>query len=185
MMRPKNNLKKIGIYLLIVVLSILIEIWVLNLWEADLSIPFSYSKDALSQGAFIKGMIDNGWFWENKYIGAPSGFKLYDFPAPLTSSLHFLFLKIISFFILNYATVTNIYFLLSFPLIALTSFFVFRHLHLNVLVSITGSLLFAFLILLFGILDKTSKSCYSSLPIIERGIYQRCQFYSKDRNEFG
>src|SRR5262245_25829094 len=68
-------------------LSLMIVIPVMSLWNADLHIPFCYEADGLQHAAIVKGMIDNGWYWRNPFLGAPDGFQLYDFPVVDTFSL--------------------------------------------------------------------------------------------------
>ncbi len=121
---------------------IAILIWLLRLWEADLGIPFCYSGDALLTGAFIKGIIDNGWYQANPYLGMPSGQLMYDFPQ--TCNLDFLIIKILSIFSSNYALVMNLYFLLTFPLTTLTAMYALGRLGIDAPKAIVGSLLFTF-----------------------------------------
>lgn len=136
-------LKSISAYVAAVILCLLILIWVMELWRADLSVPFSYSGDALLSSMSIKGMIDNGWFLHNDFVGMPTGLDLHDFPG--SDFFHLLLFKIISLFSPDYAVVMNLFFLLTFPLTTLTSLFVFRQFKLSYAPSIVISLLFAFL----------------------------------------
>ena len=117
----------------------------MKLWKASLAVPFGYlpGGDALCYSIIVKGLIDNGWYWQNHFLGMPTGLDLYDFP--LSDGIHFLFIKFLSLFSTNYAVVLNLYFLLNFPLTALTSLFVFRRFGLSYGPSIVGSLLFTFL----------------------------------------
>lgn len=50
-----------------------ILIWVMKLWLADLHVPFVYTGDALHVSAWIKGIVDNGWYLQNGFIGVPFG----------------------------------------------------------------------------------------------------------------
>lgn len=139
----KNRLRKIGEYVLAVVVCLLGAAWVLKLWRADLGIPLAYSGDSVVYSAFIKGIVDNGWYYHNYLIGIPSGLHMYDFPLP--DNFHFLVLKLLSLFTSNHGLIINLFFLLTFPLTTLTSLFVFRHFGIRYLPSLLGSLLFAFL----------------------------------------
>lgn len=139
-----NNVwKNILAYAAAVALCLAILIWVMELWNANLHIPFSYSGDALFSGMSIKGMIDNGWFLRNDFVGMPTGFDAYDFPS--ADVFHLLMLKFISLFSSDYAVVINSFFLLTFPLTTLSSLFAFRQFKLSYASSIVASLLFTFL----------------------------------------
>jgi len=109
---------------------------------ADLTIPFNYSWDAVGGGTAVKGMIDNGWYFTNPFIGAPYGHYFYDFPN--YCNFEFLIMKIISFIYPNWAWVMNVFYLLTFPLTVVTSLSVLRRINISPLPAIAGSLLFSF-----------------------------------------
>lgn len=138
-----SNVNTVIIYIGVIVLSIIVQFWVMQLWRADLWVPFSYFGDCLFSSTWIKGIIDNGWYLQNNYIGAPFGQTLYDFP--LSNNLDFVIMKFISLFVPNYAFVMNAFFLLTFSLTTLTSMLVLRQLKLSYATSALGSLLYAFL----------------------------------------
>lgn len=141
----KNSIKEISVYIGAIALCLLILAWVMELWNADLSIPLSYSRDALDSAMVIKGLIDNGWFLHNEFVGMPSGLDLHDYPYQLTSNFHFLLIKLVSLFVSDYAVTMNLYYLLTFPLTTITSLFVFRQFNISYAFSVVGSLLFTFL----------------------------------------
>ncbi len=119
------------------------SLWVLKLWQADLSVPFTYNGDGLVNGVYIKGIIDNGWFFYNQYVGAPTGLTTADFPT--ADTLHLILIKVISLFTRDFATTLNIFFLATFPLTTASSLFVFRKLKIPYPTAVFGSLLFTFL----------------------------------------
>lgn len=137
------NAKAVGVYTVTIIICIAIQIWVMKLWLADLHVPFIYTGDALLVSTWIKGIVDNGWYLQNNFIGAPFLGTMYDFP--LSNNLDFLIIKFISIFSHDYAFSMNIYFLMTFPLSTLTSMLVLRQLKISYPISILGSLLFAFL----------------------------------------
>jgi phosphoglycerol transferase len=128
-----------------VALCLVMLVLVLKLWKADVTIPFAYAYggDAFFFCMVVKGLVNNTWYWQNHFIGMPTGLELYDFPQ--SDSIHFLFIKFLSLFSSNYAVILNSYFLLNFPLTSITSLFVFRRFGLSYAPSIVGSLLFTFL----------------------------------------
>lgn len=124
-------------------LSLAVLSFVLRLWEADISVPLTNVGDALFNGALIKGVIDNGWYLHNKYVGMPTGLYLHDFSNAYV--LNFLIIKAFSLFCRSYGTVLNLFYLLGFPLTTLASLYVFRQLRLSWGPSVVGSMLFSFL----------------------------------------
>jgi len=131
-------------YVGVAILSVLIFGLIVQLWRADLAIPFSYGGgDEILHGTLIKAVLDNRWYLHNPFVGMPTGADLYDFPAG--DNFHLLWMKLISFLTCNYAVTFNVYFLLTFPLTAVTTLFVLRQFQISVFPAIVGSLLFAFL----------------------------------------
>lgn len=143
MMLSNNKFKVIAAYLGATALCLLILTWVLKLWHADFNIPFVYGGDSLFTGMMIKGVIDNGWYLNNNFVGMPIGTNLYDFP--MADNFSFLIIKLLSLFTSNYGLIINLFFLFTFPLTTLTSLYVFRHFKVSYPNSIVGSLLFTFL----------------------------------------
>lgn len=144
----RNILRKIpwteiGAYLGAIAACLVMLAWVMRLWEADLEIPFTYSEDGLQTSMLIKGLIDNGWFQHNIFIGLPGGQDLSDYP--INDYLDFIILKFISIITPNYAVTMNTYYLLTFPLTTVTAMFVFRQFNVSHGSSIFGGLLYAFL----------------------------------------
>lgn len=131
-------------YFIAIILSVFFTTVILNLWTVDLTIPFSYSGDAVFNLAFVKSIIQNGWYQVNFYLGAPYTSELYDYPMGGDNFHHFSF-KVLSFFTHNPALILNLYYLLSFPLVTITSLFVFRRFNLSIGVSVLLSLLYTFL----------------------------------------
>lgn len=139
----KTRLKAVGIYCLAVFSCLILLIWILKLWEADLKIPFGYSGDLLTNGMLVKGMIDNGWYLNNYFVGMPMGLHMQDYP--MADNFHFMIMKIISLFSSNWVVTVNLYFLLTFPLATITSLITLRQFKISYPVSVVISLLFTFL----------------------------------------
>ncbi len=139
----QTSLRALGEYVLAIVLSLLGATWVLQLWRADLKIPLAYIGDSLVYSAFIKGIVDNGWYFHNYLIGVPSGLHMYDFPLP--DNLHFVLIKFLSLFSSNHGLIINLFFLSTFPLTTLAALYVFRHFGVGYLPALLGSLLYAFI----------------------------------------
>jgi phosphoglycerol transferase len=159
-----NRLKSVAGYAAAACLSLLAVFLVMKLWRADLRVPLLYDTDGPYTLAWIKGVIDNGWYLHNPYLGAPAGHEHEDFP--LVDSLHFLILKAIALFTHDASLVHNIYYLLTFPLAALTSLFVLRHFKVSFLPALAAGLLYAFIPGHFFRLGHLFLAAYYLLPLI-------------------
>ena len=93
-MLANSRLRIIGEHAAAVALCVVLLVFVMNLWKANLRVPFEYGADALFHGMVIKGIIDNGWYLRNNLIGAPGGAELFYFP--MADNLHFLLIKLFS-----------------------------------------------------------------------------------------
>jgi phosphoglycerol transferase len=113
----------------------------LRLWRADLTVPLVYAGDNLLNQLFVQAVIENGWYLENTRLGAPGGQSLHDFP--LAETLHFGVIKLLGALFGNPAVVLNLFSLLPFPLIALSSYFVLRRFKLSRLTALVPSVLYA------------------------------------------
>ncbi|RCX19016.1 hypothetical protein DFP94_10532 [Fontibacillus phaseoli] len=138
----KQTKKNIGYIIVSVLLSIIFTFSILKLWNADLSVPFSYSGDSLLTGLMIKSIINNGWYLSNNFVGAPFGLEFYDFT--MFDNFFLFLIKILSLFTSHYALIFNLYFLLTFPLTAALSFYVFKKMNFSAFISLIGSQLFTF-----------------------------------------
>jgi hypothetical protein len=125
--------------------SLLAATLLLRLWRMDLRVPLDYSGDALQYEFVIKSVIDHGWYLTNPDIGAPNGLQLYDFPVCANDTVHLLLIKGMSLFSRDWALLTNLYFLLGFPLISVSALAVFRRYRVAYAPAIAGAVLYSFL----------------------------------------
>lgn len=151
-------------YLIVSGLSIFLLIWILELWKADFNVPLSARGDALFNLMTIKSIADTGWYLHNDFVGAPFGLDSHD--LPMSEGLNLIILKLLAKF-LNSTIALNLFFIATFPLIAITSFFVFRCLKISSAISIVASLLYTFLPYHFlrG-LDHLFLAAYYMVPLI-------------------
>lgn len=124
-------------------LCLLLLTGALKLWKADLAIPFSYEGDCLPVHAWIKGIIDNGWFLHNDRLGAPAGQDMHDFP--IDDNHLFLLIKLLAPLTGGYAATVNVFFLATFLLVSLSALFVLRRFGVSYGPALVCSLLYAFL----------------------------------------
>ena len=131
--------------LLAAVLATAIGVVVLELWKANLRVPFYTGGDATFALAVVKGVLEHGWYLINPSVGAPAGQHLYDYPVFSGDSLYLLIIKAIGVPFGNPAVVENLFFLLCFPLIALCAYAGLRALRISIGSSIVCAVLFSML----------------------------------------
>jgi phosphoglycerol transferase len=135
--------RALGLYAGAAALSVVAGIGALQLWRADLRVPFTYGGDALFFSMQVKSIVDNGGWLNNPRLGGPGGLQMHDFPA--ADTVHLAAVKLMSLFSHDWALIFNLYFLLGFPLITLSALAVFRHFGVARAPAVVGSVLFAFL----------------------------------------
>ena len=118
---------------------------VLEVWHADLRVPFAYTGDGTLNLTLIKGVLENAWYFENPDLGAPEGQELYDYPVIAGETLNLLLFRILGLGTGDPALAINLFFLLTFPLVALTAYLVLRRLPVSRGISLVIALLYAFL----------------------------------------
>jgi phosphoglycerol transferase len=126
-------------------LSTLFASVVLKVWKTRFDVPFAYSWDANQFGMYVKGILDHGWYYRNSNLGAPFGQQLYDYPNVTTDDLQALAIKLLGVFSSDWATVMNVYFLLTFPLAAAAAYIAFRRLGATKAPGVVCAILFALL----------------------------------------
>jgi phosphoglycerol transferase len=136
--------KVIAAYGGVAALSLAVAWPVLGLGHAHLRYPFQYGGDALVSGAEIKAIIENGLTLRVPQLGAPGVLEAHDFP-PQFDYLHLVAIKVMSLFSGNWALIINLYYLLGFPVIALSALAVLRHFKVSTLPAAVVSVLFAYL----------------------------------------
>ncbi len=141
-------LKNSAIYLLAPALSIAVFTLVFQIWKIDLNLPtFNYNNDGLFHLFVIKNIIDTGWFIDNPNLGLPHFseiFNIYDFPLQV-DLLQILIIKFFTYFSDNPFLIANCFFILTFALIAGSSFIVLRSFQISIFTACCISVLYAFL----------------------------------------
>lgn len=138
-----NHMKRASQYIATAVLCVVMLCLFFQIWRADLRVPFYYSGDSIFYAMSTKGLIENGWYWQNSSIGAPGILLMYEFPT--FDNAVVVFMLLISVFARNPFVVMNLFYLLSFPLIAVSSLYVLRQFNLSYVPALFASLLYAFL----------------------------------------
>lgn len=122
---------------------VVVLVWQLRLWRVELRVPLAYTNDGLVSAMYVKAVMEHGWYFHIPSLGAPAGLDLADFP--MADSLHFLLVKLLALCTDDHVLVFNGYFLLTFPLTALSSLLVLRHFGIAAGPAAVASLLFTFL----------------------------------------
>jgi hypothetical protein len=133
---------ELAAYIVTIVLCLAILVNLLDLRKADLTTPFTYYGDALLYSMITKAIITNGWWLKNDSLGAPYGQEAYDIPQ--NDCFSYLLVKVLGLFTSNYAVVFNLFYLLTFPLTAISSFYVLRKFNVSRAPAIMASLLYSF-----------------------------------------
>jgi phosphoglycerol transferase len=129
---------------MVAILSLLLVILVMRLWRANLHVPLTYHAEAMFNAVLIKGLLEQGWHLSNPALGAPASLDMRDIPMS-DNNLHFGLIRLLGLVTSDYALVMNLFFVLTFPLTALSALYVFRRFGLGVGPALAGSLLYAFL----------------------------------------
>src|SRR5215813_8683801 len=141
--KVRNRRREAAAYFIALALCLWILERLLKLKNCDLSVPFIYDGgDATFYSMAIKTVITKGWYLTNDSLGMPRGMEMYDFPIPDT--FHFLLIKFLGLFTSDFARVQNTFFLLTFPLTTICSFYVLRRFRISYAPAILASLLYTF-----------------------------------------
>jgi phosphoglycerol transferase len=121
-----------------------IVVLLFRLWDAPIRVPFLYRTDGISQLADIKGILDNGWYQHNPLVGFPVGLDHRDFSLG-SDNLQYAYIKVLGFFTHDAVLVSNLYYFISFVLVALVAFFVVRYFKVSRRAAFVVALLYTFL----------------------------------------
>jgi hypothetical protein len=176
--------REVMLYLATAGVSLILVWWVLKLGSADWQVPLHIPGDGLYYAMLTKTLLDTGWVYHNPYLSAPFDLSLYDFPH--FDYLQLALMKLIGCISSKWGVVLNVYFVLTFPLTAVTSLVLFRWLKFDMLVAAAMSLLFAFQPYHFlrG-QEHVMLSSYFLLPLIVLIVLWLSQPRSLARGTFG
>jgi hypothetical protein len=136
----------LGGALAVAAISLIAAALVLNAGEGHLSQPWNYASEGDTKFylLLIKGILAHDSYQVNPLLGAPFGLQLYDFPQG-GDNLSLLFVRALGLFSHNPAWVLNVFFLLTFALVAVSAFAAMRLLGVSVGAAIVGACIFALL----------------------------------------
>lgn len=135
----------VAILLCLVAAPLLIAMTLMRLWHFDFSLPIAYNGgDAAWQFILTKMLFDTGWILNNPYLGAPDIAHWHANASAQTSALHSVIMRGLKFFVSDAISLQQVYFMLNFPLIAITSFVAARLIGVGRWPACCVGLLFAF-----------------------------------------
>ena len=146
-------------------MSTLVAVVVLRAWRIDLQVPLFMSGDANLNLGQVQNMIESGSPQIGPRLGAPFGQASFDF-ALGGDSLNFTLIKAMSLITGNAAGAITVYFLLTFPLIAATSYAAFRALGIGRPIALVGSIVYSIIPYHFeqGV-DHVFLAAYFAVPL--------------------
>lgn len=129
------------VYAWTAVLSSFVTYLSLRLWHLVITVPILYTGDALPMAAHVKTVLKEGWFQYEPNLGAPTGELYYDFPQ--ADNFHLIGIKVIGWFVPNWAAAMNIYYLIGFPLAALAAVWFLRVVGVSRIISVVLAVAYA------------------------------------------
>ena len=156
------------ILILVGVIPILIAMCFMHLWHWDLSIPLVYLEkngDETWQLVLTKMLVDTSWILNNPFLGAPDVAHWHNNAAAQTSVLHSILMLGLSKLLHDPIKVQQVYYLLNFGLISLSSFFSCRLLGLARIPAFCIGILFSLLGYRFNFIIYSFLSNYFTVPL--------------------
>ncbi len=117
--------------------------WHLQLWRARWREPWEFAGDASFYLMLIQSLGRHGTYLTNPHLGWPFGQQIYDLPQGV-DNFHLGLLKIIYRLTNGPGATINVFYVLTFVMVAAMAHVVFRHLGMRRLVAGAGALLFTF-----------------------------------------
>ncbi|MCA9232966.1 MAG: hypothetical protein KDA57_20135 [Planctomycetales bacterium] len=166
--RPINGVRKsvaldATVATLVALLCTGIAAWTLGYDTTPLSIPVNYSGDGLYYGLLAKGILDNGWYLHNPYLGAPFGLDMGLFP--MADDTHFAMLWLIGKLAGDFGSTLTTFYLLSFATAAIAGYAAMRWIGLQRSFAACGAILFSLQSYHFFRVAHLFLASYFCLPI--------------------
>jgi hypothetical protein len=112
------------LYVLVTLATVLAVALALQLWRMNWSIPIDYSGDSVLISAHSKTDVRMGWYEFEPLLGAPFGQTYHDWKS--ADNLHHMVFSLLGLFTDNWGFVQNFYYILGYPLAAITALFFLR-----------------------------------------------------------
>jgi hypothetical protein len=129
------------VYVCTAVVSAVTTFFSLQLWRADLRVPFWYWGDAVAVAAHFKTVIQTGWYEYQPLLGAPAGQVYHDFPT--ADNLNFAAAHVLGWFTADFAVAMNVYYIAGFVLAAVGMVWFLRECGVSRTFTVVLAVLFA------------------------------------------
>ncbi len=137
----RNHAKTAGSFLIVILTVSAALLYFYR--KIDTRYPLSYTGgDEMGVYYFVKCIKEQGLSFVNPMVGGLSGGDMFDYP--FSDGLSFLIVKIISFFVADTYTITNLFYFFNYYLIAAVCFVVCKRLGFRNSISIVLSVLYCF-----------------------------------------
>lgn len=143
--KEKQILIQIVEYTLLVLIVLFFMYWILELGDVRLAdYPVAYGgSDTMTGLVTVKSMADNGWIYENPFLGAPYGANSYD--ATTMDIFLNAMEQILVWLTGNWILAYNLFYLSGYLLAAITAYYALKQLNIPVLIALPTSVLYTFL----------------------------------------
>lgn len=143
--KGKQILVQIVEYTLLVLIVLFFIYRILDLGEVRLAdYPISYEgRDTMTGLVTVKSMADNGWIYENPFLGAPYGANSYD--ATTMDIFLNAMEQVLVWLTGNWILAYNLFYLSGYLLAAITAYYALKQLKVPVLIALPTSVLYTFL----------------------------------------
>jgi phosphoglycerol transferase len=164
---PRDRLRvRIIWYVALAVVTVGFLTYNFRLHRADLTAPLCPAhNDSAALLSLVTAIEESGWPWQVERLGAPGAAERYDYPLP--EHAHYLTLRALVDVTGDPFLAFNLWCLLSYPVIALCTFAVFRALGVSRPVGFALALVFTFLPYHAGrVFSHTMLAYYHTVPLI-------------------
>ncbi len=135
--------KKGLLYLSAFFISFVAFCFTMKIWNRDLTVPFVYVEDGLGPLLEIKTLSDGNDVYHYNYFNAP--FKENELYGVKGYNLYLMVFRFLLMFTDKIGLVENIFYLLTYPLIAVTMLFVLKRFGIRDEIALIGGILYSFL----------------------------------------
>lgn len=137
-----------------------------HVWNMSLRIPLVLGGDGTYALTGIKSLVNHTWLGVDQSLGAPYGGAFYDQSSAFGDFTELLILKVMGLVMQDPAALLNVFYLLTFPLVAISAYGALRVLGTDRWVAMVCAIVFTFLPLHFmrG-LGHVFLSAYYAVPV--------------------
>lgn len=185
MSKIAGKIKYLLSYLFLAFVVVLIFYYVFKVWNWDISVPFDFSRDTITDGGTLtlaakaidrEGIISTKCFWSIDNINKNWGI--------IDGSVHYFLMRMLALFIHSAGTLANVYFIITYVLCALVMYYCILRLNVNPYLAMSISVVYAFIPghAFRGLGHLAIGACFA-LPLMALGcVYVLQGVYDKNGN---